>query len=57
MIGEAFIYITGIYQRVYKKALDKSERFYAPANIKNVAKSTEPVVSLGSKYSKGYLTL
>ena len=55
MIGEAFIYITGIYQRVYKKALDKSERFYAPANIKNVAKSTEPVVSLGNQTGEGWL--
>ncbi|MDO0501166.1 hypothetical protein KLO19_20725, partial [Clostridioides difficile] len=31
------------------------ERFYAPANIKNVTKSTEPVVSLGNQTGEGWL--
>ena len=55
ILGESLIFIINIYQRVYKKELNKSNRFNAPNSIKTIAKNTEPIVSLGNQTGEGWL--
>ncbi|RDY28387.1 2-hydroxyglutaryl-CoA dehydratase [Romboutsia weinsteinii] len=55
-IGSEFlIFLINIYQKNYKKELDKSKRFSAPQNIKIVAKNTTSIVSLGNQTGEGWL--
>ncbi|MDR0879199.1 MAG: 2-hydroxyacyl-CoA dehydratase [Clostridioides sp.] len=55
LFGKAFISIIEVYQRTYKKALEKSERFSAPERIYKLADETKSVVSLGNQTGEGWL--
>ena len=44
-----------MYQSVYKKELDNSNRFTSPKHIKVMAENTSSVVSLGNQTGEGWL--
>lgn len=55
ILSEMAIVIINLYQRVYIRELKKSRRFYAPQNIKQIARNTKPIVSLGNQTGEGWL--
>jgi predicted nucleotide-binding protein (sugar kinase/HSP70/actin superfamily) len=55
IMGQFFIFIARIYQKTYKRELDKSNRFFAPKDINELAKNTSSVISLGNQTGEGWL--
>ena len=55
LLARLFILFSNLYQRTYVKALQKSKRFSAPKDIRELAKKTEEVVSIGNQTGEGWL--
>lgn len=54
-LANAFIKIIELYQKTYNDALRKSKRFTPIKPIKEMAKATEKVVSIGNQTGEGWL--
>ncbi len=54
-IAKIIIAIANLYQKTYVKELKKSKRFTPPKDIRQLAKETEKVVSLGNQTGEGWL--
>jgi len=54
VITDFCIRIIENYRKDLKKALEKSERFTPPADIKHLAKLAKPIVSLGNQTGEGW---
>ncbi|MGL5346939.1 MAG: acyl-CoA dehydratase activase-related protein [Peptostreptococcaceae bacterium] len=55
IIGESVISLIEFFQKTYKEELINSKRFTSPHSIKELAKCTEPVVSLCNQTGEGWL--
>lgn len=53
--AKIFITIANLYQKTYKKSLKESKRFSPPKDIRDLAKKTSEVVSLGNQTGEGWL--
>ncbi|MGL6105316.1 acyl-CoA dehydratase activase-related protein [Romboutsia sp.] len=55
VLGEGSISIMNFYMKSYKKELENSKRFKAPHSIKQLAKKTNPIVSVCNQTGEGWL--
>lgn len=55
ILGKIAIFTINMYQRTYKKELNKSNRFKAPKDIKYIARNTEKIISTGNQTGEGWL--
>ncbi|WP_051688078.1 2-hydroxyacyl-CoA dehydratase [Desulfofalx alkaliphila] len=54
LVGNATIRLIESYRGIYRKALAKSQRFYVPSTIKEIADGASPVISLGHQTGEGW---
>lgn len=53
-IASALINAIEYYRKVYLEAINKSDRFYTPSSIRDIAKGAETVVDLGHQTGEGW---
>lgn len=54
LAGQAAVFVLEFYQAFYRRALEKSKRFYPPKRIREIAKGASTVVSLGHQSGEGW---
>lgn len=55
LLGLAAIRLIELFRRTYREALSRSERFYEPETIQNIAKGAQTVMDLGHQAGEGWL--